>query len=182
MLDRVHPPVDRNREVVIRVRGVEVGFGEKTILKGLDLDVYRGEILGFVGASGQGKSVLTRTILGLLPKKSGTIEVLGQDIDGLTPSEQSAIGRRLGVLFQQTGNDAAIQKPRPSFERRSSGHHQDGSFAIQRDAPDAQHLRIGGAYDHDSSVKKKLAVAVAIGASGSPSCTSQRVKATLRVI
>lgn len=101
MLDRVHPPIDRNREVVIRVRGVEVGFGEKTILKDLDLDVYRGEILGFVGASGQGKSVLTRAILGLVPKRAGTIEVLGQNLDGLSASERRLLERRWGVLFQQ---------------------------------------------------------------------------------
>ncbi|WP_457093204.1 ATP-binding cassette domain-containing protein, partial [Microvirga sp. P5_D2] len=79
MLERRHPDPTKDREVIISVRGVEVGFGDKTILKGLDLDVYRGEILGFVGASGQGKSVLTRAILGLVPKRAGTIEVLGQN-------------------------------------------------------------------------------------------------------
>ncbi|MCB5176546.1 MULTISPECIES: ABC transporter ATP-binding protein [Microvirga] len=101
MLDRHHLPIDRNREVVIRVRGVEVGFGDRTILNGLDLDVYRGEILGFVGASGQGKSVLTRTILGLVPKRAGTIEVLGRNLDDLSPSERRLLERRWGVLFQQ---------------------------------------------------------------------------------
>jgi phospholipid/cholesterol/gamma-HCH transport system ATP-binding protein len=101
MLDRTHLPTDRNREVVIRVRGIDVGFGEKTILKGLDLDVYRGEILGFVGASGQGKSVLTRAILGLVPKRAGTIEVLGQNLDDLSASERRLLERRWGVLFQQ---------------------------------------------------------------------------------
>ena len=53
-------------EVVIRVRDLKVAFGDKVIMDGLDLDVMRGEILGFVGGSGQGKSVLTRTILGLV--------------------------------------------------------------------------------------------------------------------
>lgn len=91
---------EREREVVIRVRGLEVGFGEKTIMKGLDLDVYRGEILGFVGASGTGKSVLTRAILGLVPKRAGTIEVFGEDLDGLNPASRRAIERRWGVLFQ----------------------------------------------------------------------------------
>ncbi|MBF9233471.1 ABC transporter ATP-binding protein [Microvirga alba] len=101
MLDRHHPVSDKDREVVIRVRGIEVGFGDKTILKGLDLDVYRGEILGFVGASGQGKSVLTRAILGLVPKRAGTIEVLGHNLDELSPSERRLMERRWGVLFQQ---------------------------------------------------------------------------------
>ena len=84
----------REREAIIRVRDLEVGFGERTIMKGLDLDVYRGEILGFVGASGQGKSVLTRAILGLVPKRAGTIEVLGQNLDELSPSERRLLERR----------------------------------------------------------------------------------------
>jgi phospholipid/cholesterol/gamma-HCH transport system ATP-binding protein len=88
-------------EAVIRVRGVEVGFGERLILKGLDLDVRRGEILGFVGPSGQGKSVLTRAVLGLIPKRAGTIEVFGQNVDDLSTKEWRALERRWGVLFQQ---------------------------------------------------------------------------------
>ena len=90
-----------DREVVIRVRGLKVGFGDKLVMDGLDLDLYRGEVLGFVGASGAGKSVLTRTILGLLPKRAGTIEVYGRDIDTLTPRERLHVGERWGVLFQQ---------------------------------------------------------------------------------
>jgi phospholipid/cholesterol/gamma-HCH transport system ATP-binding protein len=88
-------------EAVIRVRGVEVGFGERLILKGLNLDVRRGEILGFVGPSGQGKSVLTRAVLGLIPKRAGTIEVFGQNVDDLSTKEWRALERRWGVLFQQ---------------------------------------------------------------------------------
>lgn len=92
---------DDEREVVIRVRDLEVGFGERLIMKGLDLDVYRGEILGFVGPSGQGKSVLTRAILGLVPKRAGSIEVFGENVDNMTESSRSEIERRWGVLFQQ---------------------------------------------------------------------------------
>ena len=69
-----------NRDVIISVRDLVVGFGDKTIvMKGLNLDVYRGEVLGFVGGSGQGKSVLTRTILGLTPMRRGSIRVFGQN-------------------------------------------------------------------------------------------------------
>lgn len=88
------------REAVIRVRDIVVGFGERIILNGLDLDVYKGEVLGFVGGSGTGKSVLTRTILGLTPKRGGTIEVFGQDLDRISRDEKRAIETRWGVLFQ----------------------------------------------------------------------------------
>ncbi len=91
----------QSRDVVISVRDLVVGFGERLIMNGLDLDVYRGEILGFVGASGQGKSVLMRTIVGLVPKRRGTIEVFGQDLDTLGVKERQAIDRRWGILFQQ---------------------------------------------------------------------------------
>ncbi len=57
--------------------------------------------MGFVGGSGTGKSVLTRTILGLIPKRSGTIEMFGSDLDHLSLAEHDAIERRIGVMFQQ---------------------------------------------------------------------------------
>lgn len=87
-------------EIVISVRDLVVGFGDVDVLKGLNLDIRRGEIMGFVGASGSGKSVLTRAILGLLPKRKGTIEVLGKNLDALGEEERQAIERRWGVLFQ----------------------------------------------------------------------------------
>ena len=88
------------KEVVIKVRDLVVGFRDTIILDHLDLDVYRGEILGFVGGSGSGKSVLTRTIIGLLPRREGTIEVFGTDMLNISDEERTAIERRWGVLFQ----------------------------------------------------------------------------------
>jgi phospholipid/cholesterol/gamma-HCH transport system ATP-binding protein len=93
--------LDGRREAVIRVRGLKVGFSDHLVMDGLDLDLYRGEVLGFVGASGAGKSVLTRTILGLIHKQAGTIEVFGYDIDKLGLQERLLIGERWGVLFQE---------------------------------------------------------------------------------
>ena len=87
--------------VVIEVRDVVVGFGDHIVLDHVDLDVYRGEILGFVGGSGAGKSVLMRTIIGLLPKRAGTIKVLGVDLAAAPDAERQTIERRWGVLFQQ---------------------------------------------------------------------------------
>jgi len=87
--------------MAIRVRDLVVGFGNHTVLDHLSLDVRRGEILGLVGASGGGKSVLLRTVIGLLPKQAGSIEVLSVDLDRADPQEAHAIGRRWGILFQQ---------------------------------------------------------------------------------
>ena len=88
------------QEWAIRVRDVVVGFGARNVLQGVTLDVRRGEVLGFVGGSGTGKSVLTRAILGLVPKRAGRIEVFGRDLDELTGDERAAMERRFGVLFQ----------------------------------------------------------------------------------
>jgi phospholipid/cholesterol/gamma-HCH transport system ATP-binding protein len=88
-------------DAIIRVRDLTVGFGDRLILDKLSLDVKRGEILGFVGPSGAGKSVLTRTILGLMPKRSGTIEVFGINMNEADDKTRSAVERRWGVLFQQ---------------------------------------------------------------------------------
>jgi phospholipid/cholesterol/gamma-HCH transport system ATP-binding protein len=95
------PEDGQRRETVIEVRDLTVGFGSRLIMEGLDLDVFRGEILGVVGASGTGKSVLLRTIIGLVPKRAGEIRIFGQVTDGLSPRERIAIERRWGILFQQ---------------------------------------------------------------------------------
>ena len=87
-------------EVVIRVSDLVVGFGKAIVLDHAALDVFRGEILGFVGASGSGKSVLMRTIIGLLPKREGRIEVFGVDLGSASEQERQAVERRWGVLFQ----------------------------------------------------------------------------------
>ncbi|MGW9948477.1 phospholipid/cholesterol/gamma-HCH transport system ATP-binding protein [Rhizobium leguminosarum] len=89
------------RDIVLSARDVTVGFGSKVVLDKLNLNIYRGEILGFVGASGTGKSVLMRTVLRLLPRRSGTIKILGQDFDELDEPQRNALDMRLGVLFQQ---------------------------------------------------------------------------------
>jgi phospholipid/cholesterol/gamma-HCH transport system ATP-binding protein len=86
---------------VISVRDLSVGFGDATVLDRATLDVFEGEILGFVGGSGAGKSVLMRTIIGLLPKRNGSIEVFGADLAAVNDDERRAIERRWGVLFQQ---------------------------------------------------------------------------------
>ncbi len=90
----------QDREVILSVKDLTVGFGEKIVLDKLNLDIYRGEILGFVGASGAGKSVLMRTVLRLLPRRSGKIEILGADYDAVNDLQRMTLDTRLGVLFQ----------------------------------------------------------------------------------
>jgi phospholipid/cholesterol/gamma-HCH transport system ATP-binding protein len=85
----------------VSVRDLVVGFGSRLVLKDLSLDVKRGEILGVVGGSGAGKSVLLRSIIGLIPKRKGRIEVLGTDLDRAGDTARSAIERRWGILYQQ---------------------------------------------------------------------------------
>ena len=93
-------PATAGSEVVLSVRDVTVAFGDNVVLENLSLDVRRGEILGFVGASGAGKSVLLRTVLGLNKKRSGTIELFGVDVDKASEEEKVRLDMRLGVLFQ----------------------------------------------------------------------------------
>jgi phospholipid/cholesterol/gamma-HCH transport system ATP-binding protein len=88
------------QNTVISVRDLVVGFGDQMVLDHLSLDVRRGEVLGVVGASGSGKSVLLRTIIGLLPKREGTIVFtgLGAENEG---HEENSMARGWGILFQQ---------------------------------------------------------------------------------
>lgn len=87
-------------ETAISVRGLETRFGTNVVHENLDLDVYREEVLGLVGGSGTGKSVLLNTIVGLRQPDAGHIEVLGQDMATGDAKTRAALRRRWGVLFQ----------------------------------------------------------------------------------
>ena len=87
-------------EPIITIRGLDNSFGEQIIHRDLDLDVRRGEILGVVGGSGTGKSVLMRSIIGLQIPEAGDIEVLGENMIGRSEDEAKNIRRRWGILFQ----------------------------------------------------------------------------------
>ncbi len=88
------------REAVIEVRGLVTRFGTAVIHDGLDLDVWRGEVLGVVGGSGTGKSVLLRQIVGLLRPAAGSIRVFGVDMQSAPEAERRAAEDRWGVMFQ----------------------------------------------------------------------------------
>jgi phospholipid/cholesterol/gamma-HCH transport system ATP-binding protein len=85
---------------IISVRGLKNAFGTQVVHEGLDLDVRRGEILGVVGGSGTGKSVLMRSIIGLQQPVEGEIHVFGEPIIGRDEEEAKDITRRWGILFQ----------------------------------------------------------------------------------
>jgi phospholipid/cholesterol/gamma-HCH transport system ATP-binding protein len=84
---------------IVRLRGIVTQFGDQTIHDGLDLDVRRGEVLGVVGGSGTGKSVLLRTIIGLKRPEGGSVEIFGRPFPR-APAAARAIQARWGVLFQ----------------------------------------------------------------------------------
>jgi phospholipid/cholesterol/gamma-HCH transport system ATP-binding protein len=85
---------------VITIKGLRNSFGEQVVHDGVDLTVCRGEILGVVGGSGTGKSVLLRSIIGLQTPESGEIEVLGENMIDRSEDEAKNIRRRWGILFQ----------------------------------------------------------------------------------
>ena len=94
-------PGGSEKDVVIKVRGLVNGFGTQLLHDHIDLDVYRGEVLGVVGGSGTGKSVLLRSIIGLNEIREGTIEVFGRNTGHLNEAEWREIEMRWGVLFQE---------------------------------------------------------------------------------
>lgn len=93
-------PTSGQQETVISVRGLVNRFDDTTVHQNLDLDVYRGEVLGVVGGSGTGKSVLLRTIIGLNRPVTGSVRLLGTDMINGSPEELRAARQRFGVLFQ----------------------------------------------------------------------------------
>jgi phospholipid/cholesterol/gamma-HCH transport system ATP-binding protein len=88
------------RDIVMKLRGVRTQFGDNIIHDNLDFDVFRGEIIGLVGGSGTGKSVLLRTIIGLNDHTKGTIEMLGVDTSTLHGQAERSMQSRTGVQFQ----------------------------------------------------------------------------------
>ncbi len=91
---------DDRRGPVIRVTGLRNSFGDQTIHENLDLEVRRGEIIGIVGGSGTGKTVLMRSIIGLQRYTAGEVEIFGRRVSGLGELEELELRRQFGVLFQ----------------------------------------------------------------------------------
>jgi phospholipid/cholesterol/gamma-HCH transport system ATP-binding protein len=84
----------------IQVRGLHKAFGKKVVLKDLDLDVMPGESVVVIGGSGTGKSVLLKCILGIITPDSGSIQIDGQEVTGMSVREREEVMRKFGMLFQ----------------------------------------------------------------------------------
>lgn len=93
-------PAVSEKERVVEVRNLGVRFGKNQILNGIDLDVYRGEILGLIGASGSGKTTLLRRIIGLSKPNAGTVRVLGRKVGVFDDDQAQILSSHSGVLFQ----------------------------------------------------------------------------------
>lgn len=89
-----------SEDLIIRIRGLRNAFGAQVVHENLDLDVRRGEILGLIGGSGSGKSVLMKSIIGLLRPSAGQIEVDGMNALSTEPAERARLERSWGVMFQ----------------------------------------------------------------------------------
>lgn len=97
----INPNIDRN-EKVISIRGLKKAFDDFEVLRGVDLDLYKGENLVVLGRSGTGKSVLIKIISGLLQADEGSVNVLGKEVGGLKPREMDALRLKIGFSFQNS--------------------------------------------------------------------------------
>lgn len=93
--------IDRNNEV-ISIRGLYKSFGDNHVLRGIDLDVFKGENVVVLGRSGTGKSVLIKIIAGLLKPDRGTVNVLGCEVDKLNEKELRELRLKIGFSFQNS--------------------------------------------------------------------------------
>src|SRR5215217_5385481 len=93
---------NKTREAVVSIRNLYKAFGSNDVLRGVDLDLYQGENLVVLGRSGTGKSVLIKIIAGLLKPDSGEINVLGSQVDKLSPVELDQLRLKIGFSFQNS--------------------------------------------------------------------------------
>jgi phospholipid/cholesterol/gamma-HCH transport system ATP-binding protein len=112
-------------EPVIRIRGLRNQFGEQVVHENLDLDVFRGEIIGVVGGSGSGKSVLLRSIIGLGHPAAGSIRLFGEEVSTLTDAKRALIERRCGVLFQNGALFSSLTVAENVAVALTEHHHLD---------------------------------------------------------
>lgn len=97
-----HNDIIDTNNAVISIRGLYKSFGPLDVLKGIDLDVHKGENVVVLGRSGTGKSVLIKILVGLLKPDKGIVNVLGQEVDKLKGKELDALRLKIGFSFQNS--------------------------------------------------------------------------------
>lgn len=90
------------QEKVVEIKGLKKAFGDLEVLQGVDLDLYKEEILVVLGKSGSGKSVLIKIMVGLLTQDSGTMNVFGQEVAQLNKKKLNALRLKIGFSFQNS--------------------------------------------------------------------------------
>lgn len=131
----------------ILVEDLTVTLGGRAIIDHVSLRVARGEMVGLVGGSGAGKTVLLRTMLGLLPKSAGRVGILGIPLDRAAPEQVRAVGRRCGAMFQQGALFSSLDvRENVEFPMRE---YIDGSDRLLRDVALAK-LRLVGLSEEDA--------------------------------
>jgi phospholipid/cholesterol/gamma-HCH transport system ATP-binding protein len=91
-----------NREPIVQVKNLVASYGDRTVLKGVNLDIYPGESLAILGRSGCGKSTLLRHMIGLLKPQSGQVIIKGKDINAISEDEKIELFKKIGMLFQSS--------------------------------------------------------------------------------
>ena len=140
-------------EIYLRIRGLNQSFKDHQVLRGIDMEIFRGETLVIIGSSGGGKSVLLKHLAGLLRPTSGSIELAGVEISTLTERELGPIRQQMGVLFQGGALfDSLTVAENIAFPLREMG----GVEESQIDARIAEVLAIVGLHGHDQKLPAEL--------------------------
>jgi phospholipid/cholesterol/gamma-HCH transport system ATP-binding protein len=100
-MKKVYSKINKNNKVIY-IKGLKKAFDDFEVLKGVNLDLFQGENLVVLGRSGTGKSVLIKIIAGLLKADEGIVQVLGQDVEKITPKELEALRLKIGFSFQNS--------------------------------------------------------------------------------
>ncbi len=155
------------KEVFLKIRGLEKSFGEQRVLKGVDLDVYRGETLILLGGSGGGKSVLMKHMIGLLKPDAGSVIFEGKDLAGLKERELTFARHRISMMFQSGALfDSLTVKENIAFPLRESGI-KDKAEISERVAEALTIVKLPGQEDKMPSelsggMRKRVALARAV--------------------
>ena len=157
----------------IRIRGLIHHFGENEVLRGLDLDIFRGETLAIIGGSGGGKSVLLKHLAGLLKPVHGSIQVDGLEIANLDERALGPVRRQMGILFQGGALfDSLTVAENVAFPLRESGDTKEPEIE-SRVIEALKMVRLSGQEDKlpselSGGMRKRVALARAVV--GRPTC------------